>query len=176
MKIKTNKIFDRYLKQLDIDFKTVDFAIPQKLSKLISGEILEQNDCITMTTLTNEKNPFPKTLVDKTGTESLINHFHVEDYLKTADKENLRKIISAGLTTLKLLVEKFQNAGKTKLQFVLSFETVELGQQFDKKMKWANDEHYNGCQIRFYKKRKGKRILTEDLNKYEINGIVTIDT
>lgn len=174
MTIRTNKILDRLLEQLNIKYDTVNFEFPKELETVLSGEVVESNECITLATLTPDPY-FSSDVIDKIGVQDFTNHFHPEDYGSEVDTNDLKSVVSLGLTVLKSLVNKFKNANQSKIVISGSFETKELGKKLEMDLGINDeDEHYNSCRISFYKNPNADLVTTNNLEAYKYNGIMIV--
>jgi len=176
MTINTNRIFNTLLKELNIDYNTVDITLNDEIETLLRGDIIESNDCVTLSTL-SAKTVCDESTVDKIGVQDFSNHFHIDSSLTYGDSNDIHKIVSYGLTTLKRLVKRFKDEKRLGIVYSISIETIELSKKLNIDLGWDDDEpHYIGCRISFYKNPTGETVTDKDLENYKYNAMMTIQT
>lgn len=160
MKIETNKLMDKRLKGESVEEWMVKYPLTTKLKNILKAGLSEINGMIFLSTFCEGFTS--KDVTDKNGTEMLINKFHVEDYIP---KKNIDYSLQQGIVFAfkiqDLLVNRFPGAA-----FKIIVSTDE-----------GEDSFPGICTLGFYKIRPKDVVwLQDDLEKYQMNGLMVIIT
>lgn len=98
---------------------------------------------------------------DATGYEAFINKFHVDDWTDEAgfDSERLRVMLQQGTKAAIVLADRLRREGR--YQVLLSLDL---------------DSEWPSMTLRFFGRREGERWSAEDLDSYQLDEVLTIDT
>jgi hypothetical protein len=82
-----------------------------------------------------------------------------------------------GVKTLVLLAERFEKEGIHGVRFVFSFQTPELGQQWQKQnnLNEDTDDHFISDRLSFFTRREGVEIGTIKKDEQQFWALLTID-
>ncbi len=107
----------------------------------------------------------PECFPDATGYEAFINKIHVDDYMEEpdeADKDRLSVLIQQGAKAAVRLSERLETKGPYRIVLSLDLPSVDEGQPT--------------MDLRFFERRIGEPWLDEDLDAYQLNELLLIDT
>jgi hypothetical protein len=168
--IRTNRIMDGYLKELNYDFETSSYAISEKLTNIIQADFIDNNDSITLIGVgSHTQNPLFQAPFQKSEWEYNETHFH-PDWSVMGDKEEETDYLKAALECGQRLAKRLKNAYSEKhFRVIISFS----GTVYDSK----EVESYSSSTVRFYQIRREAEYLMriEDLNDFKTEALMEIE-
>lgn len=170
MRIRTNRIMDAYLNELNFDFETSTYPITEELSNIIQADFIDNNDSITLKSIAGHiQNPLFKTSLEKSEWEYNETHFH-PDWSVMGYKEEEKEYLKAALECGKQLVWRLRDCYPDKhFRVVISFcETTYDGKAVD---------FYGSSTVRFYQIRPEVETIMriDDLNYYQADAVMDIE-
>lgn len=174
MTTEFNNIFKRLLTEYNLpDDLSFSVDLPTEVQKIINDEIVISNLGITLKSFGGLYKA-TESLDNQSFVEDNENHFHVAWHIDPPDN---KQAFVLGVHTLTLLADKFQQNNIKGIRFFLSFQTPELGQQFEKEnnLYKEGDEYYISDRLSFHTRRDGEQVITIDNNEKSFGAILIID-
>lgn len=155
--ILINKKMQTLLDKNELDLSAVKADIPEEFSKMIEGGLTSSNDTLLLTSSFKMQKDTPiHRFFDLTEYECFINEINVDGYLVAPSMKELLKVSVACLNEISVLLK---NEGR-KAKIICS----------------VSDDEYLTSTIRFHSIREGQGWLSDDLDHYEDEGIMVVDT
>lgn len=134
-----------------LDRLTAPAKMPGRLREVAESALVEVEGAVLVDNLYLSGMPPSPTSQDLTGYECFVNHFHLDDYTR-GDQFGL------GLLVMKRILERFNAQFPDRvLRSIIAFN----GDEFS---------------VRFHVVRQGESWLTENLNDYQNDAILVIDS
>jgi len=125
------------------------------LSRIVKSGIRQEKECFLMELLFEKcRNATLTDFQDNTGWECFVNKTHIEDWLDDEDLEKQEELLAQSF----LLAEGIANlAPGVPLRFIISIDEM-------------------GCTFRFHRVRNDESWLSDDLESYKEQGVLTWDS
>ena len=133
--------------------------LSRKLEELLDAGFSRADGCVLQTVQVHLRgNARLEDFPDRTGYECFVNHIHVEDYFDEDGSSDLLARLGQGIA--------FANNLKERLSAFSANENFRLIVSSDE----------SSCSVRFHVIRDGEEWLSPDLNRYQQEAILVIDT
>ena len=145
----------------DVKSKSLDDpkSLNRKLAELLDSGFTRADGCVLHAAQEKLRgNATLEDFPDRTGYECFVNHIHVEDYLDGSDIFGQVARLGQGIAFGYNLKEKLSSFSANE-----SFRVIV-----------SSDE--SSCSVRFHVIRNGEEWLSSDLDSYENEAILVIDT
>jgi hypothetical protein len=134
--------------------------LPPRLTSVLRKGLVLDNGCVLLAEFADAKQ---KADDAKSLREWSINHLHIDDYLSRS-QSNRERQLSLGLSFGQELVEllrKNQEFGPFRV--VVSIDADD------------EDPRLTSCTVRFYRKRRGEVVMSDNLEGYKLEAIQLTD-
>jgi hypothetical protein len=174
MKIDCNDKFQQLLAEYNLPADLSFYVdIPTEVQNILNDSILISDLGITLKSFDGLYKA-TRAWENQSIIEDNENHFHVDNYVVPPDN---KKAFMLGVKTLVLLAERFEKEGIHGVRFAFSFQTPELGQQWEKQKKLSEDadDHFISDRLSYFIRREAEEIAVLKKDEEQFWALLTID-
>jgi hypothetical protein len=158
MKTQMNSRMSAIYTELDLNKLVDSIGLNQQLLQLLQPGFIEINGAVLLKTLEKlGRNAKLESFPDITGYECFVNHIHIEDYLDDSGVSS-NELLKKGHKFAQALLEKLSTTFPNK-----PFKVIMAHNDSD-------------CSVRFHMVRDGENWLSDDLEGYDQEAILIIET
>ncbi len=155
MNSRMKTVYAAAMKSIARDHLSLDYRLS---SILEDGFLLAEGGVFLRRMYERKGNAQRMMFPDRTGYECFVNHLHIDDYVRTEGEDVTNICLVNAISFVKELIERFRNSYKDmKIRVIVSADS-------------------GGCTVRFHRVREGKSWVSRDLESYQAEGIMVLDS